>query len=429
MSFGTGLSIWFQPSPQQVPSPSYTPVPAPAPGATCEVKIFPRVNAELAPYRRLRNFASLFMTNETSSSGPRPYKLVETRHLDEARDIFRRTYGESKLDAVDSKHFEWRVNLAGTGPVVFTRGGSSGGTIMRVMPDSYVVVLLTDKSGHAASHKNAADITQDGGAVVFTAGHPLVLELADGVRSVTLRIDPAHLQAELEALTGQTVHGPPRFALSMDTQAGYGESLRQMCLFLGREIEKGSVMFQDPRLIAPLGESVVRALLLGQAHDYSHLLQTPTPSAGMGAVRRVEEYVEAAGPRPVSMRELCRITGASGRSIDKAFRDHRGSTLTAALARLPPSPSANEAGAVAACISLLTPREREVCALVARGLLNKQVAAELDISEGTVEKHRARAMKKLAVGSAAELGGLWARMGNEAGEAPRPRGASPASGG
>jgi len=70
-----------------------------------------------------------------------------------------------------------------------------------------------------------------------------------------------------------------------------------------------------------------------------------------------------------------------------------------------------------------------VCALVARGLLNKQVAAELGISEGIVERHRGRAMKKLAVGSAAELGGLWVRMGKEAGEAPLPRGASPASGG
>ncbi|MDC3962251.1 hypothetical protein KEG38_51005 [Polyangium jinanense] len=168
-------------------------------------------------------------------------------------------------------------------------------------------------------------------------------------------------------------------------------------------------MFQEPRLIAPLGETVVRALLLGQAHDYAHLLQTRAPSAGIGAVRKVEEYVEAAGPRPVSMRELSVVTGASGRSIDKAFRAHRGSTLAAALARSPP-PSANEEGAVGARISLLTPRERDVCALVARGLLNKQVAAELGISEGIVERHRGRAMKKLEIGGAAELGRLWAAL-------------------
>jgi len=52
---------------------------------------------------------------------------------------------------------------------------------------------------------------------------------------------------------------------------------------------------------------------------------------------------------------------------------------------------------------LLTPREREVCALVARGFLNKQIASDLGTSEKTVKVHRARVMSKLGVGSVAEL--------------------------
>ena len=51
----------------------------------------------------------------------------------------------------------------------------------------------------------------------------------------------------------------------------------------------------------------------------------------------------------------------------------------------------------------LTPREREVCALVARGLLNKQIASDLGASEKTIKVHRARVMTKLGVGSVAEL--------------------------
>jgi FixJ family two-component response regulator len=51
----------------------------------------------------------------------------------------------------------------------------------------------------------------------------------------------------------------------------------------------------------------------------------------------------------------------------------------------------------------LTPREREVLTLVASGLLNKQAAAELHISEVTLQIHRARMMKKMAAGSVAEL--------------------------
>ena len=51
----------------------------------------------------------------------------------------------------------------------------------------------------------------------------------------------------------------------------------------------------------------------------------------------------------------------------------------------------------------LTPREREVFALVVTGRLNKQIAADLGCSEQTVKVHRGRVMRKLAVGSVAEL--------------------------
>ena len=51
----------------------------------------------------------------------------------------------------------------------------------------------------------------------------------------------------------------------------------------------------------------------------------------------------------------------------------------------------------------LTPREREVMRLVVAGLLNKQIAAELDISEKTVNVHRSQVMQKMRAESLAEL--------------------------
>jgi FixJ family two-component response regulator len=51
----------------------------------------------------------------------------------------------------------------------------------------------------------------------------------------------------------------------------------------------------------------------------------------------------------------------------------------------------------------LTPREQEVIAYVTAGLMNKQIAAEIDVSEITVKVHRGNAMRKMGAKSLAEL--------------------------
>ena len=59
----------------------------------------------------------------------------------------------------------------------------------------------------------------------------------------------------------------------------------------------------------------------------------------------------------------------------------------------------------------LTPREREVLPLVVSGLLNKQAAAELGISEVTLQIHRGSIMRKMAAASLAELVRMAATLG------------------
>jgi FixJ family two-component response regulator len=60
----------------------------------------------------------------------------------------------------------------------------------------------------------------------------------------------------------------------------------------------------------------------------------------------------------------------------------------------------------------LTPREREVLALVARGMLNKEIAFELGTVERTVKAHRAQVMSKMQVQSVAELVRITERLEN-----------------
>lgn len=73
--------------------------------------------------------------------------------------------------------------------------------------------------------------------------------------------------------------------------------------------------------------------------------------------------------------------------------------LARALREGPPPESPDQAG--------LTPREREIVELIARGLSNKLIARELDISEGTVKVHIKNLLKKLNLHSRLEVA-VWA---------------------
>jgi FixJ family two-component response regulator len=79
---------------------------------------------------------------------------------------------------------------------------------------------------------------------------------------------------------------------------------------------------------------------------------------------------------------------------DRAIRDHHAETA-----------------ALRAQYASLTPREQEVMAWVVSGLLNKQIASELGISEETVKVHRGHLMRKMEAGSLADLVRMFERLG------------------
>jgi FixJ family two-component response regulator len=90
-------------------------------------------------------------------------------------------------------------------------------------------------------------------------------------------------------------------------------------------------------------------------------------------------------PKPFKHKELLEsVERALGRSVEQGRRVSKKKHARNLLDRL-------------------TPREFEVMELVARGLLNKQIAGELGIAETTVKCHRAHVMQKLEITSVPEL--------------------------
>ena len=85
---------------------------------------------------------------------------------------------------------------------------------------------------------------------------------------------------------------------------------------------------------------------------------------------------------------------------DQAFLDLVNQALETARHR---DEQREKLGRLSSRFETLTPREKEVMALVVTGMLNKQIAAELGTAEKTVKVHRAQVMHKMQADSLATL--------------------------
>jgi FixJ family two-component response regulator len=113
-------------------------------------------------------------------------------------------------------------------------------------------------------------------------------------------------------------------------------------------------------------------------------------------------FMTGHGDIPMTVRAM---KGGAVDFLTKPFRDQ--DMLDAVVTAIERDRKRREADKMVArlqaLLETLTPREREVFALVSSGLMNKQVAAELGLAEITVKLHRGHIMRKMDANSLADL--------------------------
>ena len=113
-------------------------------------------------------------------------------------------------------------------------------------------------------------------------------------------------------------------------------------------------------------------------------------------------FMSGHGDIPMTVRAM---KGGAVDFLTKPFRDQ--DMLDAVVAAIERDRKRREADKIVADLrtrfETLTPREREVLAYVSSGLMNKQIAAQLELAEITVKIHRGHIMRKMGAKSLADL--------------------------
>jgi DNA-binding CsgD family transcriptional regulator len=123
------------------------------------------------------------------------------------------------------------------------------------------------------------------------------------------------------------------------------------------------------------------------------------------------EALAAAGRAAEARAELRRASDDLDARGAAGYRDAALRILRQLGERPRPAPAAAVATDEGGDLAVLTPREREVAALVAEGRTNRQIGAQLHLSEKTIEKHVSSAIAKLGVSSRTGIARLVEREG------------------
>jgi FixJ family two-component response regulator len=129
-------------------------------------------------------------------------------------------------------------------------------------------------------------------------------------------------------------------------------------------------------------------------------------------------FITGHGDIPMTVRAM---KGGAVDFLTKPFRDQ--DMLDAVVAAIERDRKRREAERTVANVrslfETLTPREREVLALVASGLMNKQIAAELGLAEITVKIYRGHIMRKMGARALADLIRMTETLGIRRGKPPK----------
>jgi AraC-like DNA-binding protein len=165
-------------------------------------------------------------------------------------------------------------------------------------------------------------------ATVLSPTLPTRMTWREGCEKIIVLIRREAVEAQFAALTHRTGR-PVEFATGVDLASPAGRRVLRHVEFLLDAAEDAGPM--PEAYLTTLRDGLTSLLLTGLPHSGSELLNRPVPPPAPSAVRRAEAFIAAHADRAVSMAEIAEAAGVCLRSLQDAFKRHRGTTLTETL--------------------------------------------------------------------------------------------------
>lgn len=258
------------------------------------------------------------------------FPMVRTSSLDEALDVFGRM--STPIVAERSRKaapFGWAVNMTSLGPFDISAHAYGGAFSARTDAVGGIYsfsIPLGAAASEAVAGREVIALERGRSGYLASPEIPGRMHIPEAHQSLQVMIRRSELQTALAGLVGEASNRPLQFHPHLALDHGAGASIQRLALFLAEEAGREANPLASPLVAARLADSLLFTLLLGQPHDHMHAIAGASREAEPRHVRIAAEYLEANAARPVRIAELAAVTGMSVRSLQLAFRKHRGCT-------------------------------------------------------------------------------------------------------
>jgi AraC-like DNA-binding protein len=167
--------------------------------------------------------------------------------------------------------------------------------------------------------------------IVLSAGQQIKVHHRPGNSILSFIVKDEVLRDVVSAWTGDARTPSIRFRTRFDPRDPRTASVLSLLHTAVREMDRSGGVLESPAAVASIEQALLTFMLFGIEHNLSDALRTPPLEPRKAQVKKVEEYIEAHAPEPITLETLVRVTGYSSSSIHRAFRRYRGCSPMAFL--------------------------------------------------------------------------------------------------
>ena len=268
-------------------------------------------------------------TNDEAADLPLSnHSLYDGDDVDDAREVLSKLFTEIALDPLDpGQPFRAQVNGVELPRIAvcylrFENGAVAG----PIQPLDFHTLQLNLDGSSVYNTDEGATGGDDKHGVMLSAGQTVRNRHSAANGHLALIVKDEVIRNQLAQYTGKTQTTALKFNAAFDLTQTRTTSFLSFIDTFTQELNRPGGILEAPAAIASFEDFLINSLLWGLEHNHNDSLEARTPSTAPRHVRKVEDYISAHASEPLTMAELAEVSGVSGATMNRAFRQYRGYT-------------------------------------------------------------------------------------------------------